>query len=255
MTYFEGFVAAVPEANKDAYREHANKVAPLLEQCGIRRMVEGWADDVPHGKVTDFHRAVEAHPGETIVFSFFEYSSKKERDSANQKFASDPRLQELGKDVPFDARRMIFGGFDSLVEAGSEPGTYINGFIVPIRRDQKDAYRQLTGSQAAIFREYGALRLVQACGDDVPHGTITDFYRAVQAEPEETVVFAFIEWPSKQASLEAWEKIMKDERMQPSSEAPFDGKRMFWGGFDVILDTAKTTAVLEPVQVQAAENR
>jgi uncharacterized protein YbaA (DUF1428 family) len=91
---------------------------------------------------------------------------------------------------------------------------------------------------AAIFREYGALRVVQAWGDDVPEGKVTDFYRAVKAQPNETVVFAFLEWPSKQANDEAWDKMMKDERMQPSADAPFDGKRMFWGGFEVILDTA-----------------
>lgn len=252
MTYFEGFVVAVPEAKKDAYREHASKIAPLLEECGIRRMVEGWADDVPHGKITDFYRAVQANPGEAIVFSFFEYPSKKERDTANQKFASDSRLQELGKDVPFDAKRMIFGGFESIVEAGSGPGAYVNGFIAPVRRDRKEAYRQMTERHAAIFREYGALRLVQAWGEDVPPGTVTDFYRAVQAEPDETVVFAFIEWPSKQASAEAWEKIMKDERMQPSGDVPFDGKRMFWGGFDVLLDTARAKPVL--AHVPAGEN-
>jgi len=250
MTYFEGFVVAVPEANKEAYREHAAKIAPLLAECGIRRMVEGWAEDVPHGKITDFHRAVQANSGETVVFSFFEYPSKAERDDANQKFASDPRLQELGKDVPFDAKRMIFGGFDGLVEAGNGPGAYINGFVVPVRRDQRDAYRELTERHSDIFREYGALRLVEAWGDDVPHGRLTDFYRAVQAEPEETVVFAFIEWPSKQASTEGWDKIMQDQRMQPSGVVPFDGKRMFWGGFDAILDTAHA----EPVAAHAAGN-
>lgn len=251
MTYFEGFIVAVPEGNKDSYREHAGSIAPLLAECGIRRMVEGWADDVPLGKITDFHRAVQARSGETVAFSFFEYPSKTERDAANQKFASDPRLQELGKDVPFDATRMIFGGFDGLVETGNGPGSYINGFIVPVRREQKEAYREMTERHATIFREYGALRLVEAWGDDVPHGRITDFYRAVQAEPEETVVFAFIEWPSKQASTEAWNKIMQDERMQPSSDVPFDGKRMFWGGFEVLLDTAKAEPLLAQVPAEA----
>jgi len=71
---------------------------------------------------------------------------------------------------------------------------------------------------------------------------VTDFRRAVKAEPNETVVFAFLEWPSKQANDAAWEKIMKDERMQPG-DAPFDGKRLFWGGFEVIVDTAADTQV------------
>jgi uncharacterized protein YbaA (DUF1428 family) len=81
------------------------------------------------------------------------------------------------------------------------------------------------------------------CKLDVPDGKVTDFRRAVKAEPNETVVFAFIEWPSKQVNDEAWEKIMKDERMRPTGDVPFDGKRMFWGGFDVIIDTASDAQV------------
>jgi len=140
--------------------------------------------------------------------------------------------------MPFDGKRMIMGGFETIVESGEGPGGYINGFIVPVPSDKKDAYRAMNERHAAIFREYGALRLIQGWGDDVPEGEVTDFRRAVQAKPDETVVFAFLEWPSKQASDEAWDKMMNDERMQPSPDMPFDGKRMFWGGFDVIFDTA-----------------
>jgi len=242
MTYFEGFIAPVPKANRQAYLDHANSVAPILRECGVPRMVEASADDVPHGKVTDFYRAVDAKDDETVVFSFFEYPGKAERDSASEKFMSDPRLQAMSN-VPFDAKRMIFGGFDSIVDVGEGGGSYVNGFIMPVPRDSKEAYRAMTERHAAIFREYGALRLVQAWADDVPEGKVTDFYRAVKAEPNEAVVFAFLEWPSKQANDEAWEKMMKDDRMQPSSDAPFDGKRMFWGGFEVILDTAAEAPV------------
>jgi uncharacterized protein YbaA (DUF1428 family) len=238
MTYFEGFISPVPATEKEAYRAHARRFAAVAPEFGIRRMVEGWADEVPHGKLTDFYRAVQANENETVVFSFFEYPSKKERDAANEKFASDPRMADMMKDMPFDAKRMIFGGFETIVEAGSGPGNYLNGFIAPVPREKKDAYETMTERQAPIFREYGALRVVQSWGDDVPEGKVTDFRRAVQAQPDETVVFAFIEWPSKQVNDDAWEKIMKDERMQHSGDAPFDGKRMFWGGFEVILDTA-----------------
>jgi uncharacterized protein YbaA (DUF1428 family) len=249
MTYFDGFIAPVPQANKNAYLEHASTVAPVLKECGVERMVEAWADEVPHGKVTDFYRAVDAKEDETVVFSFFEYPNKAQRDSATDKFMKDPRLQDMSS-VPFDAKRMVYGGFEAIVEVGEGGGSYVNGFIMPVPRDNKDAYREMTERHAAIFREYGALRLVQAWGDDVPEGKVTDFYRAVKAEPNEAVVFAFIEWPSKQANDEAWEKMMKDERMQPSSDAPFDGKRMFWGGFEVILDTAgqaQSTAAAAPI--------
>jgi uncharacterized protein YbaA (DUF1428 family) len=239
MTYFEGFIVPVPDGNRDAFARHAGGLAPLLREVGVRRQVEAWADDVPHGKVTDFYRAVDATDGETVVFAWFEYADRGARDAANEKMMNDSRMMEMSKDVPFDAKRMIFGGFESIVEVGSGPGAYVSGFISPVPRDKKEAYRQMTERHAAIFREYGALRLVQAWGDDVPDGQVTDFRRAVNAKPDETIVFAFIEWPSKQASSEAWEKIMKDERMQPpSGDVPFDGKRMFWGGFEVVIDTA-----------------
>lgn len=246
MTYFEGFALAVPTANKQAFLDHAGKVAEVLREFGVKRQVEAWADDVPHGKVTDFYRAVDAKDDETVVVSWFEYPSREVRDAANAKFRTDPRMQPLSEGIPFDARRMILGGFEGLVETGEGPGQYINGFIAPVPLENKDAYRKMTEGHAAIFREYGALRLVEAWGDDIPEGKLTDFRRAVEAQSNETVVFAFIEWPSKEVNDKAWEKIMKDERMQPSGDAPFDGKRMFWGGFDVIVDTAHQ-ATIAPV--------
>lgn len=241
MSYFEGFIAPVRATDKEAYREHAREFARMASEFGITRMVEGWADEVPHGKLTDFYRAVQAKEDETIVFSFFEYPSKAARQEATQKFQSDPRMADLMTNAPFDGKRMIYGGFESIVEVGSGPGNYLNGFITPVPRDAKSAYRDMTERHAQIFREYGALRLVQAWADDVPEGSTTDFYRAVQAEPHEAVVFALIEWPSKHENLKAWEQIMRDERMKPDTDVPFDGKRMIWGGFEVLLDTAHET--------------
>ncbi len=241
MTYIEGFALAVPTAKKQLFRDHAAQFADLVQELGVRRQVEAWGDEVPHGTVTDFYRAVDAKEDETVVFSWFEYPSKSARDAANERLRNDPRMKELGESMPFDGKRMILGGFETIVESGDGPGNYTNGFIVPVPRDKKAAYQEMTERQAGIFREHGALRLVQAWGDDIPEGEVTDFRRAVNAQPNETVVFAFIEWPSRQANDAAWEKIMKDERMQPSGDIPFDGKRMFWGGFDVIVDTAKQT--------------
>jgi uncharacterized protein YbaA (DUF1428 family) len=239
MTYFEGFIVPVPEGNKAAYERHASDFAPLVRNIGVARMVESWETDVPEGKLTDFRKAVNARPDEKIVFSWFEYPNRQTRDATNEKFMTDPQIEEAaGKDTPFDGKRMVMGGFEAIVELGEGGGTYISGFVMPVPMANKDAYREMTERHATIFREYGALRLVQAWGDDVPEGKVTDFYRAVKAEPGEAVVFAFIEWSSKQASDEAWAKMMRDERMQPSPDAPFDGKRMFWGGFEKILDTA-----------------
>ena len=244
MTYFEGFIVPVPEANRDAYQKHATEFAPLVQEVGVRRMVECWESDVPEGKVTDFRKAVDATPGEKVVFSWFEYPSRQDRDAANEKFMSDPRMAEMGKDMPFDGKRMIMGGFDAIVEEGQSGGGYVDGWVVPVPTAKRDAYRELAARNAKFFREYGATRLIEAFADDVQHGKVTDYYRAVKAEDGESIVFALIEWPDKQTRDQAWEKIMKDERMQPQGEMPFDGKRMFWGGFEKIVDTAAARAAV-----------
>src|SRR3954470_4054814 len=244
MTYFEGFIVPVPEANRDAYKEHASNFAPLVQEVGVRRMVESWDSDVPEGKVTDFRKAVDAKPDEKVVFSWFEYPSRAARDAANEKFMSDPRMQEMGKDMPFDGKRMIMGGFDAIVEEGSAGGgSYTDGFVVPVPEGKRDAYQAMAAKMAKVFRQYGASRVIEAISEDVPHGKVTDFYRAVKAEDGEKVVFSFIEWPDKATRDEAWGKIMSDESLRPQGEMPFDGKRMFWGGFDKILDTAEQPAI------------
>lgn len=242
MTYFEGFVVPVPEANRDAYRKHASEFAPIVQEFGVRRMVEAWDSDVPEGKVTDFQKAVDAKPDEKVVFSWFEYPGRQERDAANEKFMSDPRMKEMGESMPFDGKRMIVGGFQSIVEEGSAGGGYADGFVVPVPEGKRDAYRELASKMAKVFRQHGATRVVEAIADDVPHGQVTDFYRAVKAEDGETVVFSFIEWPDKAARDDAWQKIMADESLKPDGEMPFSGQRMFWGGFEKIVDTAQQPA-------------
>jgi uncharacterized protein YbaA (DUF1428 family) len=242
MTYFEGFIVAVPEGNKDAYLKSAKNAGPLFREFGVQRHVEAWDSDVPEGKLTDFRKAVQAKPDEKVVFSWFEYPSKQERERANEKFRSDARMQDMAKDMPFEGKRMIVGGFDAIVEEGTAGGGYTDGFVVPVPEANRDAYRNLAQKAAKIFREYGATRVVEAMADDVMHGEVTDFYRAVNSEEGETVVFSFIEWPDKGTRDDAWKKIMEDERMKPDGDMPFNGARMFWGGFDKILDTADTRA-------------
>jgi uncharacterized protein YbaA (DUF1428 family) len=238
MTYVEGFVLAVPAARKEEFREHAAGLAPLFRQFGVARVVEAWGDDVPDGKVTDFRRAVKAEEGETVVFSWFEYPDRAARDAANEKMRSDPGMAAMGASMPFDGKRMIMGGFKSIVEESAE-GTmgYADGFVVPVPEGKKEAYREMAAKAAAVFKEYGAVRVVEGWGDDIPDGKVTDFRRAVKAEEGETVVYSWIEWPSKQARDEGWAKVMADERMKPDFDnMPFDPKRMFWGGFAPILD-------------------
>jgi uncharacterized protein YbaA (DUF1428 family) len=235
VSYIEGFVAAVPAANKELYIQHANTALPLIKEFGASRMVENWGDSVPEGKLTDFRRAVKAEPDEVIVFSWFEYPSREARFAANEKMMADPRMQDFS-DMPFDGKRMIYGGFATISEAGQggSPG-YVDGMLISVPNSRRDEYRMFAEQTSALFLEYGATKLVDAWGDDVPDGETTDFRRAVQAETDETVVFGWVEWPSKTLRDEAWQKLMADPRME-AFKPPFDGKRMVYGGFATILD-------------------
>jgi uncharacterized protein YbaA (DUF1428 family) len=116
MKYVDGFVIAVPVANKEVYQKHAAEAAPLFKEFGATRMVECWEDDVPDGKLTDFRRAVQAKEDEVIVFSWIEYPSKEVRDAANQKIMTDPRMKAMGDNMPFDGKRTIYGGFAPILD-------------------------------------------------------------------------------------------------------------------------------------------
>lgn len=109
---------------------------------------------------------------------------------------------------------------------------YIDGFVASVPDAEKAAYIEHTRRIDALFIEYGATHVVDGWGDDVPHGQLTDFYRAVAAQEGETVVFGYIEWPDKATRIAGWDNMMKDERMD--GPPPFDGKRMIFGAFDAI---------------------
>lgn len=115
MSYIDGFVAAVPTANKEAYLELARQAAVVFKEYGALEIIECWGDDVPDGKVTDFRRAVKAEEGETIVFSWIRWPSKEVRDEGNKKCQEDPRMK-MNDGTPFDGKRMIYGGFALLLE-------------------------------------------------------------------------------------------------------------------------------------------
>lgn len=240
MSYFDGFVIAVPTANKQKFIDHANLGDTVFTDMGATRVVETWADDVPKGKVTDFQGAVQATDEESVVFSWIEWPDKATRDAGMAKMMdpsfADPRMDQEKNPMPFDGKRMIYGGFDAIVdEAGSGSAGYTDGFVCPVLPDNKDAYRAMAAKAAPIFREYGATRVVEGWGDDVPDGKVTDFKRSVKAEGGENVVFSFIEWPDKATRDAGWARIMEDERMKPDGDPPFDGKRMFWGGFSPVV--------------------
>lgn len=114
--------------------------------------------------------------------------------------------------------------------------TYVDGFVTPVRSDQKEAYKVFTQKVWPVFKDHGALRLVECWGDDVPKGKQTDFYMAVKAEPDETTVLSWIVWPSKAVRDEGSKKMMADPRLPKGADMPFDAKRMIYGGFEVIFE-------------------
>ena len=120
MTYVDGFVAAVPQANKAAYLDHVREAAALFKDHGAVRMVENWGDDVPEGKVTDFHRSVRKKDDEAVLFSWIEWPSREARDAGMKALMQDERMKTLK--MPFDGQRLIFGGFSPIVETGSAQG-------------------------------------------------------------------------------------------------------------------------------------
>ena len=116
MPYVDGFVLAVPTDKLDAYKKMAQTAGEVWKDHGALSFVECVADDVPYGELTSFPRAVQQKEGETVVFSWITYESREARDRINEKVMADPRIKEQGSDMPFDGKRMIYGGFRSIVE-------------------------------------------------------------------------------------------------------------------------------------------
>jgi uncharacterized protein YbaA (DUF1428 family) len=114
--------------------------------------------------------------------------------------------------------------------------SYVDGFVAAVPTANRERYREHAEIGARLFKEYGALAVVECWGDNVPPGEITSFSKAVMCKPDETVVFAWVLWASKQAHDEAWAKLMKDPRMSPEANPmPFDGKRLIYGSFETLL--------------------
>jgi len=113
---------------------------------------------------------------------------------------------------------------------------YIDGFVIAVPNDNKQKFIDFAKEFDPIFIEYGATRVLECWGDDVQHGKQTDFYRAVEAKEDESVVFSWIEWPDKATRDAGMKKMMDDPRMDPNNPMPFDGKRMIFGGFQPELE-------------------
>ena len=115
MSYVDGVVAAVPEANKEAYIEHARQAAEIFREFGATEVVECWGDDVPEGKINSMHTAVQRKDGEAIIFSWIIWPSKEIRDAGWGRMMEDNRMAD--QEMPFDGSRMIFGGFNMVLKA------------------------------------------------------------------------------------------------------------------------------------------
>ena len=115
--YIDGFLVPVPSDKKAEYVRIARQAAEVFKEHGATQVIEAWGDDVPVGTLTSFTRAVQLEEGETVVFSWITYPDRATRDACMEKTMADPRMQQSMQGVPFDTKRMIFGGFESIVEA------------------------------------------------------------------------------------------------------------------------------------------
>ena len=194
--YVQGFVIPIPEAKKEAYRDIAEQYWTFAKDEGAIEHVEAWEADVPDGTQTDFRKAVNLKEGEKVLFSWVTWPDKATADAANEKMMNDPVMKEMGPDMPFDGKRMIYGGFEPILEKGRPGGGYVDGFVAPVPNGNREAYREMAAKAAEVFLEYGALRDLEAWGVDTPKGEVTSFPRSVEAKDDEAVVFSFVVWPA-----------------------------------------------------------
>ena len=240
MSYIDGFVLAVPTANKDRFIAHAKEGDSMFMDFGATRILENWGDNVPRGHTTDFQGAVDAKDDEAIVFSWIEWPDKATRDAGMAKMMApdfkDERMNHETNPMPFDGKRLIYGGFEPIISLGeASDDDYVQGFLLAVPEDRREDYRKLETDSWELFKGYGATSVVAAWGDDVPEGKQTDFYRAVKAAKGEKVVFAWMTWPDRATCDAAAQKMMSDPLMKMPEDMPFDGKRMIFGGFEPVV--------------------
>ncbi|MBM3603876.1 MAG: DUF1428 domain-containing protein [Alphaproteobacteria bacterium] len=236
MTYVSGFVAAVPTVNRQAFIEHSRSSWPIFRRAGALRMVECWGEDVPRGKQTDFYRATQAKEDETPIFSWILWPDRDSCDRAWASMEAQPEAAEMPP-MPFDGSRMFWGGFRPVVEMGdSASGRYVQGFVLAVPGDRQQAYIDMARQATPMFQKFGATFQIECWGEDVPQGKQTDFYRAARAEPGEVAVFSWIEWPDRETCDAAARQMEAEMGSTPMPDMPFDGKRMFWGGFTPVVD-------------------
>jgi uncharacterized protein YbaA (DUF1428 family) len=160
MSYIDGFVIACPEANKQKFIDHAATIDPIFLEMGALRVVECWGDDVKRGQHTDFFMAVKAEPGEAVQFSWIEWPDKATHDACfatmtewmKEPSKADPRMDPAKNPMPFDGKRMIFGGFKTILDTGSSTAAgFIDGFVIAVPKANEAAYRKQAEGGAPIF--------------------------------------------------------------------------------------------------------
>ena len=115
--------------------------------------------------------------------------------------------------------------------------SYVDGFVAAVPTTSKSKYIEYAKDMSVVFKDHGALKVIENWGDDVPDGEVTSFPMAVKCEKDETVVFSWVIWPSKEVRDAGWKAMMDDPRMNPEQNPmPFDGKRLIYGGFENILE-------------------
>lgn len=240
MPYITGLIAAVPAANKQKYLEHTTAAWPIFQSKGATRMVEAWGVDVPKGSLTDFHRAVDAKDNETVVFSWITWPDRAVADAAWRAMEQDPAMQQL-PEMPFDGKRMIFGGFAPVYQQGNpSAAAYYQGFALAVPQGNKAAYAAMAEKGWQLIHKYGALGISENWGEDVPHGSQTDFYRATLCEDHEVPVFSWSAWPDRATCDAAAQAMQSDTGEMDMGNMPFDGMRMMWAGFEPIFDSSTT---------------
>ena len=236
MTYFQAFVVPVKIGNKQAYLDMAKKTAPIFAEHGAKRVVECWGDDVMVGKVTDFKKAVQAAPDETVVFSWIWWPDMATCQAATGKIMADERMKPDGP-MPFDGQRLIYAGFQAASDTGGGGRFgYLDAVVASVPNGNRQGLIDHAAKVDKLFREKGALRIVNGWGADVPAGKVTDFQRAVQAKDGETVITGWIEWPDKPTRDAGMGALMQDPRMREMPPA-WNGPLAIFSGFTPILDT------------------
>lgn len=138
--------------------------------------------------------------------------------------------------MPFDGKRAVFGTFEPIFELGkSRPGGFIDGFVVAVPRASRQSFIEFAQACDPIFMEHGATWIMESWSTDLPKGKVTDFRLAVQAKPDEEVVFSWVQWPDRATRDAGNERIMNDPRLS-KKEMPFDGKRLIFGGFTPVVE-------------------